>query len=113
MNWTTIYIKGKSDFREDVRKRLEHSDVNFMPGYIDSSSSYTIHDLYWLDEKVDLRSFKQAIGSKTIWKYRLEFFDSLEQFIESQNVTEKSGSLTNEELSLIAEIQDFVKYQEA
>ena len=113
MNWTTIYITGKSDFREEVRKRLEHSDLPFMPGYIDSSSSSTIHDLYWLDEKIDLRAFKESIGSKTVWKYRLEFFDNLEKFIEAQNSSKKSNSLTNEELGMIAEIQGMTKQQAA
>ena len=113
MNWTTIYITGKSDFRDDVRKRLEHSDLTFMPGYIESSSSSVIHDLYWLDEKTDLRAFKESIGSKIVWKYRLEFFDSLEKFIESQQPSNKSNTLTKEELGLIAEIQDITKQQAA
>ena len=84
MGWITVYITGKSDFRQEVRKRLEGSNVNFMPGNVGASADLDTHDLYWLDEKADLRSFKQAIGSKLIWKYRLNFFTSLEAFIESQ-----------------------------
>lgn len=83
--WITVYITGKVDFREEVRKRLESSDVNFMPGNIGATSDMDTHDLYWLDEKVDLRKFKRAIGSRLIWKYRLNFYTSLEAFVESQN----------------------------
>lgn len=84
MGWITLYITGKSDFRAEVRKKLEASNVNFMPGYVGPSSDMDTHDLYWLDERVSLRTFKQAIGSKLIWKYRLCFYPSLEEFIESQ-----------------------------
>jgi hypothetical protein len=81
MNWTTIYITGRSDFREDVRKKLEHSNLKFMPGYIDNSSTIVIHDLFWLEEGINLREFKEAIGGKVIWKHRLHFFDCLEDFV--------------------------------
>jgi hypothetical protein len=84
MGWITIYITGKTDFREEVLRKLEGSNVKFMPGYTGTSSEMDTHDLYWLQEKVDLREFKEAIGAKLIWKYRLNFFASLEAFIQSQ-----------------------------
>lgn len=84
MGWITVYVTGKSDFREEVRRKLEASDVDFMPGYTGGSSDMDTHELYWLDERADLRTFKEAIGSKLIWKYRLQFYTSLEAFIESQ-----------------------------
>lgn len=90
MGWITVYITGKSDFREEVLKKLEGSDVNFMPGNTGASSDMDTHDLYWLDEKVDLKEFKRAIGSKLIWKYRLNFFTSLEAFIASQKNNRKA-----------------------
>ena len=93
MGWITVYIAGKSDFREDVLKKLEASNVNFMPGNTGASSNMDTHDLYWLDENVDIRSFKQAIGSKLIWKHRLTFFTSLEAFIESQKNIRKEHEL--------------------
>jgi hypothetical protein len=105
MNWNTIYITGRSDFREEVKKKLENSDVNFMPGYVDNSVSRFMHDLYWLDEKVDLRRFKEAIGSKLIWKYRLSFYMNLEEFIQARNKKENSLELTKEDLDLIASMQ--------
>jgi len=111
MNWNTIYITGKSDFREDVRKRLEHTDLKFMPGYIDNSTTSTIHDLYWIDDKAAVRNFKEAIGSKLVWKYRLQFYDCLEKFIQSQNESQ-SADFTSEELSMIEEVKDHMLHPE-
>jgi len=105
MGWITIYITGKADFREEVLKKLESSDVNFMPGYTGASSDMDTHDLYWLDEKVDLRTFKEAIGSKLIWKYRLNFFSSLEAFIESQRNKKKEQESAAEENELLHRMQ--------
>jgi hypothetical protein len=101
MNWKTIYITGRENFREDVRRKLDHSHLNFMPGYIDNSMSRVMHDLFWLDESIDLRIFKEAIGSKLIWKYRLRFFTNLEEFVQSQG-TGQDDELTKEELEMIA-----------
>jgi hypothetical protein len=105
MGWTTLYITGKSDFREEVREKLEDSDLELMPGYTGTfSSDEEVHDLYWVDEKINLRAFKEAIGSKLIWKYRLQFYPSLEAFIESQNKA-KSADLTPEDLALLAQMK--------
>src|ERR1700712_1325840 len=85
MNWTTIYITGNEGFKEEVRKKLEHSDLKYMPGNIGSSSEEGTDDLYWLDSETDLRDFKLAITGKLVWKHRLRFFASLEDFLEHQN----------------------------
>lgn len=106
MGWITVYITGKADFREEVLKKLESSNVNFMPGNTGASSDLDTHDLYWLDEKVSIRSFKEAIGSKLIWKYRLNFFTSLEAFIETQKNKHKEEGLTPEENELWLKLQD-------
>jgi hypothetical protein len=106
MGWITIYITGKADFREEVLRKLEHSNVNFMPGYTGASSDMDTHDLYWLDERVDLRSFKEAIGSKLIWKYRLNFFNSLEAFIESQKNKKNEPEFSPEENALLLKMQE-------
>jgi hypothetical protein len=106
MGWTTLYITGKTDFREEVREKLDDSALKIMPGYTGSSGLGDPHDLYWIDEKVTLRSVKEAIGSKLVWKYRLQFYPSLEEFIESQNRKQKSTTeFTAEDLALIAEMQ--------
>ena len=55
-----------------------------MPGYANETGL----TLFWVDEAASLRSFKKAIGAKTIFKYRLRFFASVEAFTESKyNVT--------------------------
>ena len=105
MNWVTIYITGKADFRIDVKKKLEHSDIEFMPGYIENSSKANPHDLYWLNGHIDLRKFKEAIGGKLIWKYRLRFFTNLEAFIAFQNEMPANNEFTAHELRMIAEMQ--------
>lgn len=105
MGWVTIYITGKTDFREDVGKRLEDSDLKLMPGYNGGSGDPELFsDLYWVDEKVKLRELKEAIGSKLIWKHRLQFYSSLEAFIESQNAKKNSTEFTKEERALLEEI---------
>lgn len=112
MGWVTIYITGKADFREDVGKKLEDSSLKLMPGYNGGSGdAEQFSDLYWVDEKINLRDFKEAIGSKLVWKYRLNFFTSLEAFIESQNPKKNSSELTADERALLEEIQSV--YREA
>ena len=100
MNWTTLYITGRSDFRDEVRRKLEGS-LDYMPGYIESSSGKDIHDLFWINDQTDLRDFKQAIGSKLIWKYRLRFYTSLEEFIQAATVRQVPSEWTEEERELL------------
>jgi hypothetical protein len=107
MSWTTIYITGETDFREEARRRLEHSDQRFLPGYIDSSTSEETHDLYWLDGRTTLASFKHAIGAKLIWKHRMRFYSTLEAFLAAQqNKKGKEGEFSSREREMIAEMQD-------
>ncbi len=90
MNWTTLYITGKSDFREDVLRKLESSKLQFMPGYLERTEADKFHDLYWISDVHSLRDIKEAIGSKVIWKYRLRFFRELEDLLaESKRVEEE------------------------
>jgi hypothetical protein len=112
MGWSTLYITGKGDFREDVGEKLENSDLKLMPGYTGGAQAGDLyHDMYWVDDKVKLREVKEAIGSKLVWKYRLRFYTSLEAFIESQNPKTNSTEFTAEERALLAEIQ--AVYREA
>jgi hypothetical protein len=85
MNWTTLYITGRNDFRDDVRKKLENSKLDVMSGYLESSTAKGHWDLYWINDQYTLRDVKEAIGSKLVWKYRLRFFQDLEEFIETGN----------------------------
>jgi hypothetical protein len=101
MNWTTLYITGRGDFREDVFRKLENGDIDFMPGYLDSSAGRGFFDLYWVDESSNLQDFKKTIGSKLIWKYRLRFYCNLEDFTEALNNSAVSKRFTEEENSLM------------
>ncbi len=103
MDWITIYITGKEGFREEVAKRLYHSHIAYMPGYIGSSSGGTSHDMYWIDKALDDRAFKLAIGAKTIWKYRIRVYRSLEEFVSSQNI--ETTSFTAHDMELIEEMR--------
>ena len=103
MSWTTIYIKGKEDFRDHVRRKLEHSDLDFMPGST-GTSGQTTHEMYWINEKTTLRQFKEAIGGKIIWKHRLQFFTGLEEFLESEN-TEETAEFTSSEIAMMEEMR--------
>lgn len=105
MGWVTVYITGNADFREDVNRKLEDSDLAWMPGYNGAQTNNELFsDLYWVDEIVTLRELKEAIGSKLVWKYRLRFFNTLEAFIESQNSKKNNSEFTAEERALLEEI---------
>lgn len=105
MNWITIYVTGRSDFRDDVRRKLGRSDIEFMPGYVENTSAAAPHDLYWLNGFTDLRKFKEAIGGKLIWKYRLRFFTNLEDFLSFQSEQLHDNEFTAHELIMIEEMQ--------
>ena len=106
MGWITIYITGNDDFREDVREKLDGADLSIMPGNIGGApSGQAFADMYWVDEKINLRQVKEVIGSKLIWKYRLRFYGSLEAFIESQDPEKDATEFTPEENALLAEMQ--------
>mgnify|MGYP003546661900 CR=1 FL=1 len=79
MGWTTIYINGRPGGEAEILNSLTHSGINFMPGYANEKGLI----LFWVDESESLRSFKKAIGSKIIFKYRLRFFTTIEAFVES------------------------------
>ncbi len=104
MSWTTIYISGKTDFREEVKRKFAHSDQRYMPGYIENISGGNTHDLYWIDDRTNLRSVKETIGGKLIWKHRLRFFETLEAFMASQEIR-KVSEFSEREREMIAEMQ--------
>lgn len=101
MNWNTIYIKGKCGFEKEVLDNIEHSKLSFMPGSMAELKNVA---LYWVDEKASLRDFKKAIGSKTVLKYRLQFFTSLE---EVEQVNENTESFTPQEEAMIRKMADW------
>ncbi len=105
MSWNTIYITGKAGFKEEVLESLEGSDFSFMPG---STGNEQDVSLFWIDENFPLRDFKKAIGSKIVFKYRLQFFSSLE---ELQRQQEKNTSLTPREEAMIREMNEWQNTQ--
>ena len=100
MNWIPLYITGKIGFCEEVRKKIEQADISLMPGYVGGAT--LDYDLYWIDDQLQLRTLKEAIGSKLIWKYRLQF-KGLQDFIESQHA--QDVTLTEEDLAKIEEMK--------
>ena len=79
MNWNTIYITGNDNFWDEVNKKLSQSNLTFLPGFIEQREDGKYQGLYWLDNKAELRKFKEAITGKIIWKYRLHFFTEIEE----------------------------------
>jgi hypothetical protein len=106
MNWTTIYITGRPKFQAEVRKKLSHSSLDFIPGYIDTNTPTVSNDLYWLNDQTRIREMKEAIGSKLVWKYRLKFYSSLEDFLQSNDNAANAAALTQDDLDLIAQMRE-------
>jgi hypothetical protein len=85
MSWSTIYIHGKAGFKEALEVELQDT---WMRGANDTG-----HDLvmYWLREDASLRDFKLAIGSKIIFKYRLHFFSTVDEYLQLKNKNLNTG----------------------
>lgn len=81
VGWTTIYIHGRPGAEAEILRNLDHSGFIFMPGYANEKGLI----LFWVDESASIRSFKLAIGSKTVFKYRLRFYTNVEAFVESHH----------------------------
>ncbi len=73
-------FNAKSGFDKDVLRNLENSGVDFLHG----TSLESGVCLYWVDEKAKLRDLKMAVGSKNIFKYRPQFYTTVEEMIEAQ-----------------------------
>jgi hypothetical protein len=80
MGWVTVYIRGKSGFKSDVLHQLEHARIEFLPGYANERGVA----LYWIPENLSVREFKKAIGAKTVFKHRLKFYMTVEEFVENK-----------------------------
>lgn len=105
MDWNNIYIVGNPGFKKDVARKLEHSELKYMPGYLSNESGATDYDMYWVDKDLSLRDFKDAIGAKYIWRHRIRFYDSLEKFIASQNSGNNKDQLTDQDNALMNEMR--------
>jgi hypothetical protein len=105
MDWINIYIVGNPGFKKDVARKLEHSELKFMPGYLGSVAGATDYDMYWIDKTVSLRTFKEAIGAKYIWRHRIKFYESLEKFLASQDNSSNNTALTHRDRELMNEMR--------
>jgi hypothetical protein len=106
MSWNTLYITGKSGFKEKVLEQLEGSDLSIMPGSTGNEQEVI---LLWVDDNLPLRSLKKAIGSKVIFKYRLQFFNNAEEW---QSLQENKASLTPREETMIREMNEWQHTQD-
>ncbi len=97
VGWTTLYIHGRSGAEAEILHSLEHSGLNFLPGYANEDGLL----LVWIDEAEPLRSFKKAIGGKTIFKYRLRFYATVEAFVESKSTQEIHRDLDADDIDAI------------
>lgn len=71
----TVYIKGKGQFKESIRKSLHRSKLNEGVDYIEGNHGKRIpYMLIWIKDQNDLRKLKLAITAKIVWKHRLQFF---------------------------------------
>ncbi len=105
MGWVTLYISGKPDFEQEVLHQLGKSGFSFLPG----SSDEPELALYWVNDSAKLRDFKKAIGSKTIFKYRLHFYNSVEDYHQDINKERKPEAFTTHEKAMIRKMKAWEK----
>ena len=102
MSWSTVYIHGKSGFKKALEDRL---DDHWLQGNSEAGSELV---MYWLEEDVSLRDFKLAIGSKTIFKYRLRFYTTVDEYLNEKNKHQYFG-LSAEENSMVRNMVNWQK----
>jgi len=91
MTWTTLYINGRLGFKEAIMDKLAHTSRFYLPGTADSENDLL---LYWIDSELPLRDFKNEIGSKLIFKYRLRFHFSVPaEQTDSSTLTKQEEAL--------------------
>ena len=94
MNWTTLYINGRPGFKEAVMEKLGHDSRFYLPGSVDTETDLL---LFWIDSTKVLRDFKTEIGSKLIFKYRLQFYFTVpEKANEGSELTRREEALVKE-----------------
>jgi hypothetical protein len=76
----TIYILGKKGFRYALSKQLSKTCKVCLPGVMLEFDANLECQLYWIPEDMTLHDFKKKIGSFHIFKYRLTFYESAEEY---------------------------------
>lgn len=102
MNWVTVHIKGRKGFKEEVERKLFASDLPLLPGY-ETGISANGNEMYWVQEGTSIRQIKEAIGSKLVWKYRLQVVG--EQQPKQPDSVEKTISLSDSEKQLVTSMR--------
>lgn len=87
---TTVYIKGKEGFKEAILNKLNYSWLN------GNSEIEQKLIMFWLRDHSQLHNFKSAIGSRLIFKYRLQFFTNLEEHLQAEDNKVLSGFSSSE-----------------
>jgi hypothetical protein len=90
----TVYILGKKGFRYAVGKQLGKTCRACLPGELIDHDDDRECQLYWVPENLDLVEFKKKVTAFIIFKYRLRFFASADEYW-TQRVIEKGGSLSS------------------
>jgi hypothetical protein len=76
----TVYVKGQTHYKKYVRKSLSKSKLREGLDFIEGLGSNEF-GLFWINEKMKVRDFKRAVGARTIWKFRVKFYESFEEMI--------------------------------
>lgn len=98
MSWTPVYIEGNEGFKEAVVAKLENT---WPRGSADSERDLV---MFWLRKTSDLREFKEAIGSKLIFKYRMRFIADLN--IHLGHINKRSDNFSDSENDLIKSMRE-------
>lgn len=104
MNWNTIYIKGRADFWNDVKERLEKAPINCMIGNLEQLPDGNYQGLYWVEDGAGVGDLKGAIGAKLIWEYRLRFYTEAE-IDQPEERQQQKPRFTERERSLIQKMR--------
>ena len=105
MGWKTIYISGRDGFEDEVLKELARSGFPHMPGTPEGENLY----IFWIEDKSDVDDLKKAIGAKLVFKYRLRFFTSHEEYLGVQGLITPRSRLTAKEEEMIGEMKAWEK----
>lgn len=81
----TVYILGKKGFRYAVGKQLGRACRACLPGELIDHDDDKECQLYWVPENLKLEDFKKKVTAFIIFKYRLQFFTSADDYWQSRN----------------------------
>jgi hypothetical protein len=81
----TVYILGKKGFRYAVGKQLGKTSRASLPGELIDHDDDRECQLYWVPENLNLVEFKKKVTAFIIFKYRLQFFTSADEYWTSRS----------------------------